>query len=169
MIFKRSLQLLIVFFLLGFLIGYISCNPGKKIKKEKFNFELYDYEGNVYTPESLKGQVVWMTLWTTTCPYCLRLNQQISRMKSQYEGKIFFLGVALASNGWQEVIPYLEENDIDYTVVLGNRDLVKELGGIRGVPANFIFSKEGKLMMRFEGYLPRLEMERIIKKVLTSN
>ncbi len=170
---KRTAQFILLFFLLGLSLGYVACNrqaPGKKqpAGKVDLSFKLYDYEGNAYTIESLKGRVVWMALWTTSCPYCLKLNQQLTRLSKKYDpNKVFFLGVALSSRGWQEVMPYLQRYGIEYTVVLGNHRLVEMLGGIRGVPANFVFNREGKLVMKFEGYLPQPQMERIINELLS--
>ncbi len=83
----------------------------------------------------------------------------------KYKGKgLEIIGICLDSEAM--VKPFAKEVGINYTLVLGNREVAQKYGGIRYIPTTFIIDKQGNITKKHIGYTSKETFEEEIKKLL---
>lgn len=66
----------------------------------------------------------------------------------------------------QDVKPFIGKFNITHPVVLGTRQVVRDCGGITGIPTTFIVDRKGNVVSGHVGYFPKDLFETEIEKVL---
>ena len=61
---------------------------------------------------------------------------------------------------------FTSNNNINYTIVLGNEEVSDLYGGIAAIPTTFIVDKDGNIRKRYVGYNSREVFEKDIKELL---
>jgi hypothetical protein len=56
--------------------------------------------------------------------------------------------------------------EITYPVVLGDRNVVQQYGGIYAIPTTFIVDREGNIVGGHRGYFFKEDFERILAELL---
>ncbi len=126
------------------------------------NFNLTDLNGKQVKLSDYKGKVVFLNFWATWCPPCKREIPDFIELQKKYSNQGFtFIGIAL--DDYQSVVRFAKDHKINYPVVIGDENLVKQYGNIRGIPTSFLISKDGKIVQRYEGYRTKEVFEKDIK------
>ena len=63
---------------------------------------------------------------------------------------------------------FVQTYRINYPILLGNRKVVRDYGGIIGIPTSFIIDKKGIIYNRYSGYQKKEAFEQAIKKLLSA-
>jgi cytochrome c biogenesis protein CcmG/thiol:disulfide interchange protein DsbE len=64
------------------------------------------------------------------------------------------------------VKPFIQKHKITYPIVLGDRKVVYDYGGIQAIPTTFIVDREGNVVSGRRGLLSKKELEKMLKDVL---
>lgn len=129
------------------------------------NFELKDLDNKLVKSSDYKGQVILINFWATWCPPCKREIPEFIELYKKYQKDGFvILGVAL--DDLESVKKFKSAYKINYPVLIGNQDILKKYGNIRGIPTSFLIGKDGKIKQRYDGYRPIEVFERDIKSEL---
>ncbi|MBU4202184.1 MAG: TlpA family protein disulfide reductase, partial [Candidatus Altiarchaeota archaeon] len=59
-----------------------------------------------------------------------------------------------------------KQNGINYTTLIGNKDMTDLYGGIMSIPATFVIDRNGGIRERYIGYQGKEVFERDIKELL---
>ena len=134
------------------------------------DFTLNDAAGRPIALSSLRGKVVLLNFWTTSCAQCENEMPWFTEFQQTYgNGEFAVLGVSLDEGGWASVTPYLEARKINYPVVAGNDDVARLRGSRRATPTTLIIDKSGRIAVTHVGFCSKSEYEADIKKVLAEN
>lgn len=88
-------------------------------------------------------------------------------LNKTYGGKGFtLLTIAMDDEGKKVVEPFVKENGLDYTVLLGKPETGDTFGGLVGFPTKFLLDRDGKVVARWIGPVPRPVLEGRIKELL---
>ncbi|CUS88153.1 TlpA family protein disulfide reductase, partial [Candidatus Kryptobacter tengchongensis] len=68
--------------------------------------------------------------------------------------------------GVKDVLPFMKEFGINYTILIGNYKVTQDYGGIRGIPTTFVIDKKGNIRAKYVGYRPKEVFERDIIMLL---
>jgi peroxiredoxin len=79
------------------------------------------------------------------------------------------VGISLDQGGAADIKPFVEKMNVNYTILIGNRDITKEYGGIRGIPTTFVIDKAGKIRQKYVGYREKAVFENDIKTLLNES
>ncbi|MBN1398169.1 MAG: TlpA family protein disulfide reductase [Bacteroidetes bacterium] len=160
---KRSLSILFV--LTVFIISISASQTSKKTKAP--NFSLQTKDGEIIELENLRGRVVLINFWATWCPPCRAEIPDFIEVYNSYKSKGFeIIGIALDGEGWVKVAPYMKEAKINYPVVLGSENIVRQYGGFNSIPTSFIIDKKGYVAGVQTGYLPKEDLIKKLKSLL---
>jgi peroxiredoxin len=131
------------------------------------DFTLNDLNGRPFSFSETRGKVVILDFWATWCPPCREEIPHFVALYRDYRGKgLEIVGVSLDQGGANAVKPFVKANGINYPVVIGNRKVTADYGGIRGIPTTFIIDRKGRIAEKFVGYRDKAVFEKAIKKLL---
>lgn len=131
------------------------------------DFTLLDIHGNRKSLSDFKGKVVILDFWATWCPPCRKEIPHFIELYDDYKERgLEIIGVALDENGEEKVRSFSDENSINYTVLLGNREVSELYGGIFSIPTTFIIDREGRIRKKYIGYRDKSVFENNIREIL---
>ncbi len=105
-------------------------------------FELTDLAGDTITAAALRGQVVMLNFWFTTCPPCLLEIPRLNQMARLFAGQdIAFL--AFSPDDPATIRDFLEKHDFDFRIIPDAKTYIEQFG--REYPKNFFVDRAGKM------------------------
>lgn len=131
------------------------------------DFQLKDLNGQPLSLSDSKGKVVLLDFWATWCPPCVAEIPHFKELYAQYKDKGFeIIGVSLDQEGVKVVGPFAKKNAIQYPIVIGNDQVTRSYGGIRGIPTTFLIDRKGKIAQKYVGYHDKKVFEESIVLLL---
>lgn len=128
------------------------------------DYEFETLEGNSIKLSEYRGKTIMINFWATWCGPCRKEIPELVKLKNKYGEQGFeIIGVALDDEGFEVVEPFLQQFDINYTIVADDYSYGNELGGIYMVPTTYIVNKEGKIAFRKIG---EITVENIESKIV---
>ena len=135
-------------------------------RTEAPDFTLKSVSGKKITLSSYRGKVVILDFWATWCPPCKAEIPDFIKLYSKYKKDGFqMLGISVDQGGLVDVKPFMKDYGINYPIMLATESVVREYGGIRGIPTTFVIDKAGRIVDKFEGYRPSSEFKALIEKL----
>jgi len=130
------------------------------------DFHLKDAWGRDVQISSYQGKVVLLNFWATWCGGCREEIPAFIEFQEKYGNRGFTaIGIAMDTEGWTKVKPYLETSKINYPVVLGNDDLGKQYG-LGSMPMTYLIDRSGKIAATYVGLVDRGNCENAISRLL---
>jgi peroxiredoxin len=106
-------------------------------------FTLSDLRGKKWTLSKLKGKVVVLNFWFTSCPPCIQEMPELNELVIKYKHKdVIFL--ALTYNDSKKAGTFLSAHDFAYTVLPGSGKTDKDYQ-ITSWPTSFVIGRDGKV------------------------
>ncbi|NOS96692.1 MAG: TlpA family protein disulfide reductase [Methylotenera sp.] len=131
--------------------------------KAKADFFLKDMVGNKHQLSQYKGKWVLVNYWATWCPPCL---EEVPDLVSLYDKRrktdLMVLGVVFDYQDVKEVNEYVEDMYISYPIVLGDDEVVAQLGSAEVLPTTFIYNPQGVLVKIKRGLITKQYIEKMI-------
>jgi len=121
------------------------------------HFALRAQDGTVVNNDSLKGQVVLLSFWSTTCGPCVREIPHLQQLDEAHRVKV--IGVALDPGGWKAVQPFVAKHGIGYCVVLGDEDVFQRFDGY-ALPYSLLLDESQRVVKVYRGSVSRDAVER---------
>ena len=115
---------------------------------------LKDVNGKEVSSADFKDKVVVVDFWATWCGPCRVEIPGYVALQKKYGDKLAIVGVSLDAQGPGVVKRFVEKNKVDYTIVMGNDDVVAAFGGeegIQAIPTTFIIDRDGMIRDRKVG------------------
>lgn len=108
-------------------------------------------DGDPLQTAALRGQVVLVDFWASWCTPCVKAFPMLRELNSKYGDEGFqVVGIAVYSGTLEDVKKAVDKYGLDYTVVVGDDDLIEKFGLI-GVPTYFLFDRNGHLARKYVG------------------
>ena len=133
------------------------------------DFALTSLDGQEVRLSQFKGKVVILDFWATWCTPCkMELPDFIDLYQQFQNSGLVIIGVSLDKTGVREVASFVKEWKIPYIVVMGTGQVVRDYGGIRGVPTTFVIGKDGKIYKKYVGYRRKEVFQEDVTKLLNA-
>jgi peroxiredoxin len=134
------------------------------------DFVLFDASGHSVKLSALRGQVVLLNFWATWCPPCNEEVPWFVELQSRHPAPgLAVLGVSMDDDGWKSVAPWVAARNINYTMVLGSRQVAQSYGGVESLPSTFLIDKEGRIARSYIGKVDRRTYESEVMALLAEN
>jgi peroxiredoxin len=111
------------------------------VNKPAADFNLTDLQGKQWSLKALRGKVVVLNFWYTSCPPCLEEMPQLNEITKMYSpDKVVFL--ALTFNDAAKVQSFLQTHEFSYTVLPGSKAIDQQYK-VSGWPTSLVINKKG--------------------------
>ncbi len=123
-------------------------------------------EGADVKSTDFKGKIVVLNFWATWCPPCVKEIPDFIEIQKELASKnVTFVGVSLDASS-APVKKYLKRTKLNYPVVMGNADVVKDYGNFTGIPHTFVIDKDGVIRVSKSGMISKQALMAGIKPLL---
>jgi len=130
------------------------------------DFALNDASGKSVKLSEFRGKVVLLNFWATWCAPCrVEIPWFVEFQKAHENGDFAVLGISLDEDGWDAVKPYIDQQKVNYGIMIGN-DEVAQLYGATSLPTTLIIDKSGRIAATHVGICGKNEYEADIRAVL---
>lgn len=103
----------------------------------------------------LRGKVVLVNFWATTCPACVKEMPELVKTYHRYHPKgLEIIAVAMSYDSPVFVKEFAEQHALPFPVALDTQEeAARAFGGVKAVPTTLILNKEGRLVSRTLGMI----------------
>jgi len=114
-------------------------------------FLVNDLDGNPVSTAAWKGKVVFVNFWATWCPPCRAEIPILIDLANRYKDRLQIVGVSVDDGDPADVKQFAKEAGINYPIVMADRAIVKEYGGVPALPTLFVVNPDGNVVQKHEG------------------
>jgi thiol-disulfide isomerase/thioredoxin len=121
------------------------------------DFVFKDILGNTYTPDDIKGKVVVINLWFTSCAPCIEEMPELNKLVKEYENNkdVLFLALTLDEKG-SMLNKFLETNVFNYNIIPDSQDYIMNKLQVNSFPTHIVLDKNSNVVFTFSGYTPQV-------------
>ena len=124
-------------------------------------------DGRMVDSGIFSGKVLYITFFATWCPPCVQEVPVLVELQDQLaESGFSVIGLSLDEAGPAAVASFVEKKAINYPVLMAEFDTTTDFGGVFGIPVSFLVNKNGNVVKRYTGYVPRKLLEKDIHSLM---
>ncbi|CAN7638588.1 TlpA disulfide reductase family protein [Pseudoduganella sp. LjRoot289] len=125
-------------------------------------------KGERITPASLRGKVVMVNFWATSCATCVKEMPQMVDTYNKYKAQgLEFVAVAMKEDPPNYVLNFAETRQLPFKVALDvTGDAAKAYGNVAMTPTTFVIDKEGRIIKRYVGEPEFQALHKLLEKAL---
>ena len=124
-------------------------------------FVLKDMSGAEHRLSQYLGKWVIVNYWATWCPPCLEEVPEFVALYDERRNKdVMVIGVVFDYESIKTVSDYVDDMLMSYPIVLGNDNIVKQIGPADVLPTTYLFNPKGKLVKFKRGLVSRRHLEK---------
>lgn len=129
--------------------GYFSFFSQQKAPEVTFT----DLQGNKLSTQDLRGKVVMVNFWATSCSTCVKeMPQMVETYKKYKDRGLEFVAVAMSYDPPNYVLNYSQTRQLPFKVALDTSGaLAKSFGDVQMTPTTFVIDKQGHILKRYLG------------------
>jgi len=127
-------------------------------------------KGEKISMQSLRGKVVLVNFWATSCVGCIHEMPQIIDTYRKYNTRgLETIAVAMSYDPPNYVVNYTEKNALPFQVALDvHGSLAQAFGDVQLTPTTFIIDKRGNIIKRILGEPDFAQLHRLIEEKLAA-
>ena len=127
-----------------------------------------DLDGNKIGLHDLRGKVVVLNFWSTSCAPCIQEMPEWARLYQQYRAQgLTLIAIASPGDAPNYVLDFTQRSKLPFPVALdpaGNH--FQAFGPIQAVPTTLIIDKHNKIVQRYLGVPDFTQVQLKIKQLL---
>lgn len=118
--------------------------------------------------DSLRGKVVLVNFWATSCPGCIKEMPDLVKTWQKYHSRgLETIAVAMSYDPPEYVSQFAEKNGLPFTVALDASGAVAQaFGNVRLTPTTFVIDKQGKIIQQYVGEPDFAQLHALIEGAL---
>lgn len=159
------------FFIFGLLVFFLSGCGGNAVKVKPEDivvggnvgaFSLPALDGQLLKSSELKGQPMVLNFWATWCSNCMKEIPELKQVAAAGNAKV--IGIALDEGGSPTVKPFVENHQINYTILVGNEEIFQKFNGV-AIPYTIVLDGSHRITKIYRGIASKEEIESELKKI----
>jgi thiol-disulfide isomerase/thioredoxin len=115
------------------------------------DFQLKSIDGKPLNLADLRGKAVFLNFWATWCGPCRLEIPDLVDLQKRYSDRLQIIGLDVDDDDVAEIQKYVDENGINYPVVITPADLRTQYGGIPALPTSFVLDTQGRVVQKHVG------------------
>ena len=126
-------------------------------------------DGSKSTTGALRGKVVLVNFWATSCKVCVHEMPKIVATHQQFRARGFeTLAVAMSYDPPADVVDFANSRQLPFTVVIDNTGQVaREFGGVKLTPTTLLINRKGEIVKRYLGEPDFDELHQRVERLLS--
>jgi peroxiredoxin len=145
-------------------VGYFSWSAREPAPKVTFT----TLNGEKITSDSLRGKVVMVNFWATSCTTCVHEMPEMVQTYNKYKDQgLEFVAVAMSYDAPNYVLNYAQTRNLPFTVALDTSGQVaKSFGDVKLTPTTYVIDKQGNIIKRYVGEPEFAALHQLLEKAL---
>ena len=126
--------------------------------------------GDKISTESLRGKVVMVNFWATSCVTCVKEMPQMVETYNKYKAQgLEFVAVAMQYDPPNYVLNFTETRKLPFKVAIDSAgDIAKQFGDVSLTPTTFVIDKQGRIIKRYVGEPEFPQLHALLQKELAA-
>jgi peroxiredoxin len=144
--------------------AYLSLNKHSSAPQVTF----VGIKGERIAPADLKGKVVMVNFWATSCTTCVAEMPEMVSTYNKYKAQgLEFVAVAMKYDAPNYVVNFAETRQLPFKVALDvTGEAAKAYGDVAMTPTTFVIDKDGKIIKRYVGKPEFAALHKLLEKAL---
>ncbi len=124
--------------------------------------------GEVIPSASLRGKVVMVNFWATSCTTCVHEMPAMAETYNKYKSQgLEFIAVAMSYDVPNYVVNFAETRQLPFKVALDlTGEVAKAYGDVKLTPTTYVIGKDGNVIKRYVGEPEFAELHALLEKAL---
>lgn len=125
-------------------------------------------DGTKGSTESLRGKVVLVNFWATSCTTCVAEMPQIVSTYDKYKGRGYeTVAVAMSYDPPAYVARFAETRKLPFGVAIDNTgEIAKRFGDVQLTPTSYLLNKRGEIVKRYVGAPDFAALHKLVEQLL---
>ena len=125
-------------------------------------------DGSTASTRQLRGKVVLVNFWATSCTTCVHEMPQIVATHEKYKARGYeTLAVAMSYDPPAYVIRFAQTRKLPFGVVIDNTgQIAKRFGEVQLTPTSVLINKRGEIVKRFVGEPDFVALHDLVEQLL---
>lgn len=138
-------------------------NSSKEENKKALapDFKLETMDGTKLKLSDLKGKNVIINFWATWCTYCVIEMPDLQKLNDKYKNEDLMILAVNVGETKETVQNFVEENELNLTVLLDEDSTVASNYGLRSFPSTLAVNKKGEIVTGYVGMMTYDLMEKL--------
>jgi peroxiredoxin len=127
-------------------------------------------DGQKFNSESLRGKVVMVNFWATSCATCIKEMPEMVRTYEKYKSQgLEYVAVAMSYDPPNYVLNYAQTRSLPFRIALDtNGELAKSFGDVKLTPTTYVIDKQGNIIKRYVGEPEFGQLHKLLEKALSA-
>ena len=127
-------------------------------------------QGTKIPLSSLRGKVVMVNFWATSCATCVKEMPQMVDTYQRFKAKgLDFVAVAMSDDPPNYVVNYAQTRQLPFTVALDPQStLAQAFGDVKMTPTTFLIDKKGRIIKRYLGEPDFAALHQLLESALAA-
>ena len=123
---------------------------------------------NRYALDSLRGKVVLVNFWATSCPGCVKEMPALADIYRKYQPRgLEVVAVAMNYDPPEYVRNYARQRDLPFTIALDTTgNAAKAFSQVKLTPTTFVIDREGHIIQQTIGELDFAQLKTLLEQQL---
>jgi peroxiredoxin len=147
-------------------VGYLSLSSRSVAPDVTFT----SLKGDKIAMQQLRGKVVMVNFWATSCSTCIKEMPSMVQTYNQYKDKgLDFIAVAMSYDPPNYVVNYAETRQLPFKVALDVQgEIAQSFGDVKLTPTTYLIDKQGRIIKRYVGEPSFEEVHRLVEQALAA-
>jgi peroxiredoxin len=147
--FRKLLIPLVLLALVGALVFFVSD------KNQAPDVKFTTLSGQEINMQDLRGKIVLVNFWATTCPGCIQEMPELIDTYNRYRERGFeVVAVAMAYDPPSQVANYTRKNNLPFPVALDLQgDIAAAFNEVKLTPTSYVVDQQGRIVRNVVGVL----------------
>lgn len=147
-------------------VGYFSMTKKEAAPPVTFT----SLSGEKISMQSLRGKVVMVNFWATSCTTCVHEMPQMVQTYNKYKDKgLDFVAVAMSYDQPNYVLNYAQTRNLPFKVALDVQgNLAQAFGDVKLTPTTYVIDKKGNIIKRYVGEPEFAELHQLLETALAA-